>query len=353
MNYESNRHLAVFTVLMLGVILAIANLLVITTSILLLIFAGLIFGVFLNGLSTWTSRKTGLSHNVGYFIVVFAFFVMTVGGVFYLGSQIVERSDQLWVQLQTGMENAVQRWQQHEWASENLPKPQEIEKIVTEQSGQMLPRMMYGIQWIGWGLTGGLMILFVGIYAAYDPALYRDGVLKLVPMDRRDRASDLLTTLQSTLTRWIHARLMSMTIIGVLTAIGLWFLGVPLFGTLGVIAALCTFIPNIGPLLAAVPQLLLAINVGGDTVLYVLIFNIVLEGFESYLITPMIQQHEVSLPPILTICAQLLMSILFGLIGLMMAAPLVVVVMVLVQVLYIRNRLGDPNPGELVDPQRH
>jgi len=244
----------------------------------------------------------------------------------------------------------MQRWKQHDWANENLPKPEELEKMVTEKSGEMLPTMMYGLQWLGWGLTGGMVILFIGLYAAYEPDLYRGGLLKLVPMDRRPHAFELLTKLKSTLTRWIIARLMSMAVIGVLTTVGLWFLGVPLAGTLGVIAALCTFIPNIGPLLAAVPQLLLAINVGEDTVFYVLIFNLVLEGFESYLITPLIQKHEVSLPPILTIAAQLLMSVLFGVIGLMMAAPLVVVIMVLVQVLYIHDRLGDPNPGELVGP---
>ncbi len=124
-----------------------------------------------------------------------------------------------------------------------------------------------------------------------------------------------------------------------------------MFGTLGVLSALCTFIPNIGPLLAAVPQLLLAVNSGGNTVLYVLVFILILEGVESYLVTPMIQKYEVSLPPLLTIAAQFLMGALLGIIGLMMAAPLVVVATVLIQMLYIEDRLGDPDPGELTSKQ--
>jgi len=81
--------------------------------------------------------------------------------------------------------------------------------------------------------------------------------------------------------------------------------------------------------------------------LYVILFNLVLEGIESYLVTPLIQQHEVSLPPIVTIAAQLLSGTLLGILGLMMAAPLVVVLTVLVQMLYIEDRLGDPDPGKL------
>jgi predicted PurR-regulated permease PerM len=82
-------------------------------------------------------------------------------------------------------------------------------------------------------------------------------------------------------------------------------------------------------------------------VLYVLAFNLVLQGVESYLVTPMIQQREVSLPPILTIAAQLLMGGLFGIIGIMMAAPLLVVVLLMVQLLYIHDLLGDQDPGQL------
>jgi predicted PurR-regulated permease PerM len=138
-----------------------------------------------------------------------------------------------------------------------------------------------------------------------------------------------------------------MSIVGILTSLGLWLLGVPLPITLGFVAAFLTFIPNLGPLLAAVPQALLALNVGPQTVVYVLIFNLVLQGVESYLFTPIIQRHEVTLPPILTIAAQLLMGVLFGIIGVMMAAPLVVATMVIVQMLYVHDYLGDEHPGEL------
>jgi predicted PurR-regulated permease PerM len=116
-----------------------------------------------------------------------------------------------------------------------------------------------------------------------------------------------------------------------------------------VVAACLTFIPNIGPLLAAVPQFLLALNVGTSTAMYVIVLNIVLQAVESYLITPIVQRRQVTLPPILTIAAQLVMGAVAGVVGIMMAAPLVVVTMVLVQMLYIQDELGDSHSGQLTD----
>ena len=142
-----------------------------------------------------------------------------------------------------------------------------------------------------------------------------------------------------------------MSIIGVCTGLGLWLLGVPLPLSLGVLAVLLTFVPNVGPIIAALPQTLLAMQMSTNTALYVIVFNIALQGAESYLITPMVQRYEVSLPPVLTISAQLLMGLIIGVIGVMMAAPLTIAVMLLVQMLYIHDYLGDPDAGRLADGQ--
>lgn len=347
--FGSNKLL--ISALMLALILAVADLLVVTGSILLLVFAGLLFGALLHGVSKWLTERTGLPQIAAYLIVVTLLIAMIAAGFIYLGSQIVQRWDQLWSEMVAAVENGQQRLKQQGWSSSVLPTHDKIESMIKDANSEILPRMLSGLAWVGWGLTGAFVIFFVGVYAAFDPGLYKTGIVKLFPFSLRPRISEVIQKLGFATRRWILGRLMSMTVVGVLTAIGMWFLEVPMFGTLGVLAALFTFIPNIGPLLAAVPQILLAINLGGNTVLYVIVFNLVLEGIESYLITPMIQQHEVSLPPIVTIAAQMLMGALLGILGLMMAAPLVVVLTVLVQMLYIEDRLGDPDPGKLTSEQ--
>ena len=134
-----------------------------------------------------------------------------------------------------------------------------------------------------------------------------------------------------------------MAIIGSLTAISLSLLGVPLPISLGIIAALLTFIPNIGPILATIPQALLAVEVGLNTVLYVIVLNVALQTFESYLITPIIQRYTVTLPPVVTIFAQLVMGVIVGIIGIIMAAPLATAIMVVIQMLYVHDRLEGGN----------
>ena len=333
--------------LLLALVLATAGLLVPTLSVVLLVFAGLLFGVFVHAISDWPAQHLPISYRSSFLVVVTLIVLAIVIGSFYLGSQAVHRFDEFWTQLQSAIQAAEQRLSQNDWTSEHLPSAAELQEKLTESTSSILPEMFQGLQWVGWGATGAIVIFFVGLYAAYEPDLYRTGLIKLVPVNKRSRAAEVLIELQSALQLWIVGRILSMSIVGIATSIVMWLLGVPMPISLGMLAALLTFIPNIGPLLAAVPQMLLAINAGSQTVLYVLLFNVILQTIESYLITPLIQRHEVSLPPILTIAAQLVMGVVVGIIGVMMAAPLVVVIMTAVQMLYVQDRLGDDQPGEL------
>lgn len=340
-----------WTILFILLILAVAGHFVAVVSVLLLIFAGLLFGLFVHSIAAWPAKRSFLSYNVCYFTTVALLILIILVGFFYLGSQVGERAAELQSELQSSLEQAQERLEENEWADALVPDASALKKRLAESEGSLIPRMMAGLRWIGWAITGALVIFFVGLYAAYEPHFYRSGLVKLAAPERRERVGEVLGELRSALQYWIIGRILSMAIIGILTAIGLSFFGVPLPITLGVVAALLTFIPNIGPLLAAVPQILLALELGGNIAVYVAVFNVVLQGVESYLITPIIQRHEVKLPPILTISAQLVMGVLFGVIGVMMAAPIVVVTMVLVQLLYIRDRLGDPKPGQLTSSE--
>jgi len=336
-----------WTVLAILLILAVVGQFAAVGSILLLIFAGMLFGLFVHGIASWPTRRTQLPYRACYFATVAILLLILGVGFLYLGSQIGERAAELRSQLKSSLEQTQERIQQYEWADVVLPDAGSLKEQLADADSQLLPRMMAGLRWVGWAVTGALVIFFVGLYAAYEPQFYRRGLIKLADPSRRENVGAILDQLQIALQFWIIGRLLSMSIIGILTAIGLYFLGVPLPITLGVVAACLTFIPNIGPLLAAIPQILLALEVGTSTVIYVAVFNVVLQGVESYLITPIIQRHEVKLPPIFTITAQLVMGVLFGIIGVMMAAPLVVVAIVLVQRLYIRDTLGDIEPSEL------
>jgi predicted PurR-regulated permease PerM len=193
-------------------------------------------------------------------------------------------------------------------------------------------------------VTGFLIVLFLGLYLAAEPGLYTAGILRLVPRHHRERAGEVLAKLYETLEWWLVARLASMAVIGVLTWIGLAALGIPLAFLLAVLAAILTFVPYVGPVLSALIPALLALAQSPMKALWVIVLFLGIQTIESYLITPLIERKAVRLPPALTIIAQVLFTLIAGPLGLLLASPLVAVLMVLVQMLYVEDALGDTLP---------
>lgn len=143
----------------------------------------------------------------------------------------------------------------------------------------------------------------------------------------------------ATLRNWLSAQLLAMTLVGVLTGLGLWLAGVPLAFALGLIAGLLAFIPNIGPVIAVAPALLLAMPEGSTTLMIVLAIYLGVQALESYVVTPLIQQEKVSLPPALIIAVQLLFGVLFGILGLALATPIAAALMTIISLVYLRDYL--------------
>jgi predicted PurR-regulated permease PerM len=144
-----------------------------------------------------------------------------------------------------------------------------------------------------------------------------------------------------TLRWWLVGRIAGMTAVGILTWIGLMLLGVPLSFTLATLAAVLDFVPNIGPIIAAIPALLVGLTESPMTGLYVALLYIAIQIAEGSLMTPLIEQETVSLAPVLLLSAQLIMGVLFGVLGLLLATPILVVLVILIKMLYIEDVLGD------------
>lgn len=198
-------------------------------------------------------------------------------------------------------------------------------------------------------LTNIALVLAGGIYLAANPSLYRAGLLKLLPRRSRDNADLAMSEAGTALGLWLKGRLLAMILVGVLTGLGLWAIGVPSYLALGLLAGLLEFIPFIGPIIAAIPAILLALL--GDPVdaLWVAGLFLLIQQLEGNAITPLIQQHAVDLPPALLIFAVLGFGTLFGIVGILLAAPLTVVLFIFVKRLYVREYLDTPTPIPGVD----
>lgn len=187
------------------------------------------------------------------------------------------------------------------------------------------------------------MVCFVGLYLALDTSRYRRGFIRLFAQAYRPRVDAILDELGRLLGWWLIGRGISMAATGILTGLGLWLLGIPLALTLALLAAVLTFVPYIGAFLSAVPALLLGIVQGPIITLYVGLLYIAVQFIEGYLITPLVQQETVSLPPALTIGSLVLFGALFGPMGIMLGTPLAAVGIVLVRMAYVEDMLERSN----------
>jgi predicted PurR-regulated permease PerM len=196
--------------------------------------------------------------------------------------------------------------------------------------------------------TTGLVVIAAAAYLAINPKRYRDGALKLVPPSVRGEIGETADNAGRALRSWLLGQLISMVIVGALTTLGLMLIGVPSPLALGVLAGLLEFIPMVGPIIAAVPAVLLGLSEGGTTALWVVLLYVVIQQVEGNLIMPLIQKRAVNLPPVVMLFAILVAGVLFGALGVVLAVPLAVVVYVAVKRLYVRDALGDDVeiPGE-------
>lgn len=192
------------------------------------------------------------------------------------------------------------------------------------------------------GAIGGLvLVIFIAMYVAATPRLYREGILHLVPHNRRERAEEVVDTLSVTLRQWLVARLIAMVVIGVLTGGALALLDVKGAAALGVLAGLLEFIPFFGPIASAVPALGVALLDSPQKALYVLILYLVMQQLEGNVITPLLLERRLDIPPVLTVLTVAALGVVFGVVGMLIAEPLLAAVLVTTKMLYVNDVVGD------------
>lgn len=202
-------------------------------------------------------------------------------------------------------------------------------------------RFIGGVRGFVGGTLAALLDLAIVIFAAVcfaaEPQTYVNGMLRLIPPRHRPRVDAALSEAASTIGLWLWARLISMITVGTLVALGLGLFGVPNAAALGLVAAIFSFVPNVGAIAAALPSLLLAAPLGWQRVVAVVVLYWLAHSIDDFLVIPVAERRVVHLPPALTIAAQLVLGLASGVIGIMMAAPFVAVTIVLVNRLVVEG----------------
>jgi len=311
-------------------------------DVVLLLFGAILVAIFLHGLANIARRYLRLSEGYSVILVSFLLVAFLALGVWLLAPSVTEQVRNLRAELPQSAQKVGAYLSQYGWGKLLLEQMPGTEKLIeTVNTSSFLSRVGgYFSSTIG-AIGNIALMLLLAIYLASEPKTYIKGFTKLFPQERRKRVREILYEIGETLSWWLIGKGASMLFIGVLTWIGLSIIGVPLALTLGLIAGLLSFVPNFGPILSAVPAILLAFIDSPTSALYVLALFVGVQIVESNLLTPFIERKTVELPPVLTVASQLALAVIFGAVGLILATPILAVVMVLVQTLYIQDVLGD------------
>lgn len=336
---EARCQTVIAMALRVAVVVGLALLFWELASLLLMAFAGVLVAIFFRSLGSWLSQRTGLSSRWSIAIVLVLLGVLSAASIFLSGDPVAKQMSELGEQVPRSLEKIKTDLQKFEWGKWLVQKAPASAEDLPVSGKDMASYASGALSSVTGGLVAAFIVLILSLYLSFDPTIYVDGAIRLFPVRKRDRIRSVLDEVHQALQMWLLGKILSMIVVGVLTTIGLRLIGVPLSLALGVIAALLTFIPNFGPVLSAIPAVLLALVDSPTMALYVVLLYLAIQTVESYLITPLIQQKTVSLPPALTIFTQIGFGILFGAAGVVLATPLTAGGLVLIKRLYVEDSL--------------
>jgi len=227
-----------------------------------------------------------------------------------------------------------------------------IQEKLSGATRYLFPFLTHTVEALG----GILIIVFLTIYLAADPQLYRRGVLALLPDRRRAQGALVMDRVAAVLRKWLVTQLIAMVVIGGVTTVVLLVLRVEAAFALGVLAGLFEFIPTVGPLLSAIPAVAMGFLDSPEKAATVAAAFWLIQFLENHILIPLLMKGGMDLPPALTVVTQALLALVFGFLGLMVAVPLLATVMVMVQVLYVEQRdagtpAGEQSPSKGFDPE--
>lgn len=305
-------------------------------------FAAILLAVFLRGLADILSHRVKISEGKAVLVVSVVLLIILAGSIALLAPSVAKQAAHLREELPRSAQNVAETISSFSWGKAIVDQMPGTQELINKISTSSFLSSVGGFFSTTAGVIANFFItILLAIYLASEPKVYLNGLIKMFPIASRPRIKGVLEEIGETLRWWLIGKIGSMIVIGLLTWIGLSIIGVPLALTLGLIAGLLSFIPNFGPILSAIPAILLAFIESPITSVYVIGLYIGVQLIESNLITPWIERHTVELPPAITVVAQLILGVLIGGLGLVLATPLLAVVLVIIQMLYIEDVLGD------------
>ena len=301
-------------------------------NLVLLLFGSVLIAIGLRAGSLWFARSARIGKAGGLTVVVTLSLAALGAALWFFGSVAADQVDELTKQIPAGADILI-RWLR------SLPHGQLAldaarNATATGATGWAGATLAGAASSIMQALGYAVICFVVAVYLAAQPELYRKLCLRLAAADDQIRMNRLLDETNDILKRWLLGQLVVMVAIGVLSATGLWGLGIEAAIALGLVGGLLTFIPFVGAILAAAPAILVALTESPVQALLVLLLFVGVHFVEGNFITPLVQAEVVALPPAVSLVSTVAFTILFGPSGVLLAVPLTLFLMLVVEIFY-------------------
>ncbi len=307
---------------------------------LLVLFVCIVLGIVFDAIARFIGRHTRIGRKAALALTVFLLLLGSAIGVKTGGVGLFEEMPNLTAQLESSVNEVNRKLSRIGWirsAAGNSKPASNVISMGTQAFGDI-----GDVATLTLGAVADLFVVFVvGVYLAWSPQVYIGAFVSLFPERRRNRMREVIDASGNALRRWILGQLAAMAMVFVFVGVGLLLLGINMALPLAAIAGLLTFIPYLGGIIAAVPAILIAFLVSPIQAAWVALLFLASYTVEGYFFTPLIQQRAISIAPAFLLVAQLLAAHFSGLAGVLIAAPLSVVLTVAVQMLYRQDVLGD------------
>ena len=312
------------------VVVGLTLLLVYIARPLLVVFGALVFAAMIDGGSRLIGKVLPIKRGWRVALVLLLALLFFAWLFYFAGTTVSEEAAQFPALIQQQL-NTLLAWAQSQGIDISA---QQLERYAGSV-GSGISSVTSALTGLAGGVTTALLILIIGIYVAVDPQLYERGMAWLVPRKQRGALYETLTEMAGTLRRLMAGRLLGMFIEGVLTYVVLQYGGgvfgidpVPMASLLAILTGLLAFIPNLGAIVSGILMALVGFSGGVEMGIFTIAVYLFVQNFDGYVVVPMIAKKTVDLAPALVLAAQFVMGILFGIIGILLADPLLAMIKV-------------------------
>src|SRR5688572_12760936 len=307
-------------------------------ALLLIYVASLIAIGFSPIVSRIERRRLAGRHRLPRWAAILIVYVTLIGSLVAIGMAVmpplVTQARELWsdvpVLIQRGQQWLIERG----LLTDQISVRDAVEQTTTGGTTDAVGTVLGAI----WGFVGGvfglLTILILAFYFLVDSASLVRTFVRLFPRSERERVEDACMRISTKVSAWLGGQLLLAGIIGTTAALGLWLLGVPYFYVLALVAAVGELIPMVGPVLSAIPAIIVGFTVSPQMGAGVAIFFFVQQQIENHLLVPKVMERQVGVSAVVVIISLLLGGSLLGIVGAILAVPTAAILQVLVQELF-------------------